>query len=74
MARDNAGKRLLNAAKRYGIVPVGFIDGHLHCERLHAEVRARANDVAMLVDFPSLRTDIALAPRARVMPPATSAE
>ena len=55
MAGDNAGKRLLNAAKRYGIVPVGFIDGHLHCERLHAEVRARANDVAMLVDFPSLR-------------------
>jgi class 3 adenylate cyclase len=47
-ARDNARKRLLNAAKRYGIVPVGFIDGQLHSERLHAEVRARATDVATL--------------------------
>jgi hypothetical protein len=28
-ARERARKRLLNAAKRFGIVPVGFIDGQL---------------------------------------------
>ncbi|HEY3209148.1 MAG TPA: adenylate/guanylate cyclase domain-containing protein [Actinomycetota bacterium] len=35
-ARERARKRLLNAAKRYGIVPVGFIDGQLRSERRHA--------------------------------------
>jgi len=32
-ARERARKRLLNAAKRYGIVPVGFITGQLRSER-----------------------------------------
>lgn len=32
-ARERARKRLLNAAKRYGIVPVGFITGQLQSER-----------------------------------------
>ena len=32
-ARDRARRRLLNAAKRYGIVPVGFIAGQLRSER-----------------------------------------
>lgn len=32
-ARDRARSRLLRAAKRYGIVPVGFIDGQLRPER-----------------------------------------
>ncbi len=34
--RERARKRLLNAAKRYGIVPVGFITGQLQSERRHA--------------------------------------
>ncbi|MGH2629011.1 MAG: adenylate/guanylate cyclase domain-containing protein [Actinomycetota bacterium] len=32
-ARERARRRLLNAAKRFGIVPVGFIDGQLRSER-----------------------------------------
>jgi len=32
-ARDHARRRLLQAAKRYGIVPVGFITGQLRSER-----------------------------------------
>jgi class 3 adenylate cyclase len=35
-ARERARKRLLNAAKRYGIVPVGFITGQLRSEERHA--------------------------------------
>ena len=35
-ARESARKRLLNAAKKYGIVPVGFITGELRTERRHA--------------------------------------
>lgn len=35
-ARERARKRLLNAARKYGIVPVGFIDGQLKSERRHA--------------------------------------
>ncbi|HEY3097427.1 MAG TPA: adenylate/guanylate cyclase domain-containing protein [Methylomirabilota bacterium] len=35
-ARERARKRLLNAAKKYGIVPVGFITGELRSERRHA--------------------------------------
>src|SRR6059036_1574556 len=35
-ARDRARRRLLNAAKKYGIVPVGFITGQLQSERRHA--------------------------------------
>src|SRR6185295_9319542 len=32
-ARERARRRLLNAAKKYGIVPVGFITGQLRSER-----------------------------------------
>jgi class 3 adenylate cyclase len=32
-SRDRARRRLLNAAKRYGIVPVGFMAGQLRSER-----------------------------------------
>jgi class 3 adenylate cyclase len=35
-ARERARRRLLNAAKRFGIVPVGFITGQLRSERRHA--------------------------------------
>ena len=37
-ARERARTRLLNAAKKYGIVPVGFITGQL---RIGAEKRRR---------------------------------
>jgi class 3 adenylate cyclase len=47
-ARERARKKLLNAAKRYGIVPVGFIDGQLRSEREHGQVQARSIDVATL--------------------------
>jgi class 3 adenylate cyclase len=43
-ARDKARRRLLNAAKKHGIVPVGFIDGQFRSERRNA----RPNDVATL--------------------------
>jgi class 3 adenylate cyclase len=39
--RERARKRLLTAAKRYGIVPVGFITGQLATERLEGESRGR---------------------------------
>src|SRR6516165_6523120 len=32
-SRDKARRRLLNAAKKFRIVPVGFIDGQLRSER-----------------------------------------
>jgi class 3 adenylate cyclase len=35
-ARERARKRLLNAAKKYSLVPVGFITGQLRSERQHA--------------------------------------
>src|SRR3989442_3617957 len=35
-ARERARKRLLNAAKKYGIVPVGFITGQIRSEGRHA--------------------------------------
>jgi class 3 adenylate cyclase len=35
-ARERARRRLLNAAKKYRIVPVGFITGQLQTERRHA--------------------------------------
>jgi class 3 adenylate cyclase len=40
-ARERARKRLLSAAKKYGIVPVGFITGQLQSEREFGELRAR---------------------------------
>src|SRR6266567_2916244 len=56
-ARERARSRLLNAAKRYGIVPVGFFDGQIRSERAQAaldtepprgEVQARSTDAATL--------------------------
>jgi class 3 adenylate cyclase len=49
-ARETARTRLLNAAKRYRIVPVGFITGQLQSERKHAaaQIRATAIDAAAL--------------------------
>ena len=38
-ARERARKRLLTAAKKYGIVPIGFITGQLATERLGACLR-----------------------------------
>jgi len=35
-ARERARRRLLNAAKKYGIVPIGFITGQLQDEQKHA--------------------------------------
>lgn len=49
-ARERTRKRLLNAAKKYSIVPVGFITGQLQTEREHAaaQIRATAIDAAAL--------------------------
>lgn len=47
-AREKARQRLLAAAKKYGIVPIGFFDGQLRNERLQAEIKGRATDVASL--------------------------
>jgi class 3 adenylate cyclase len=40
VARERARMRLLNAAKKYRIVPVGFIAGQLQSERRHATADA----------------------------------
>jgi len=40
-ARQRARKRLLTAAKKHGIVPIGFITGQLASERLEGESRGR---------------------------------
>src|SRR6266508_797477 len=41
-AQERARKRLLNAAKKYGIVPVGFITGQLQSERQLGQLLALA--------------------------------
>ena len=57
-ARERARKRLLNAAKKYGIVPVGFITGQLQSEREFGELR-RAKPVQLPSGFVTmLMTDI----------------
>jgi class 3 adenylate cyclase len=48
VARERARQRLLRAAKKHGIVPLGFFDGQLRKERLQTEIKARARDVATL--------------------------
>jgi class 3 adenylate cyclase len=47
-ARDRARTRLLNAAKKYRIVPVGFITGQLQDVRIRGEIEARASEVRTL--------------------------
>ena len=44
-ARERARKRLLTAAKKYGIVPIGFITGQLASERQEGESSGRAGVV-----------------------------
>jgi class 3 adenylate cyclase len=48
VARERARARLLRAAKKYGIVPLGFFDHQLRRERTEGEIRARAGAVAKL--------------------------
>ena len=47
-ARDRARTRLLKAAKKYGIVPVGFITGQLQNVRIRGEIEARVSEVRTL--------------------------
>jgi class 3 adenylate cyclase len=47
-ARDRARVRLLKAARKYGIVPVGFMDGQLLNVRTRAEVEARSSPIDTL--------------------------
>lgn len=47
-ARERARRRLLQAAKRYGIAPLGFFDGQLRKERRQGELKAQAADIARL--------------------------
>lgn len=47
-AREKARQRLLAAARKYAIVPIGFFDGQLRSERLQAETKSRATDIARL--------------------------
>jgi len=47
-ARERARQRLLRAAKKYGIVPLGFFDGQLRKERQQTSIKARARDIASL--------------------------
>lgn len=47
-ARERARQRLLRAAKKHGIVPIGFFDVQLKKERFEGEVTARAKDVGSL--------------------------
>ncbi len=47
-ARDRARTRLLKAAKKYGIVPVGFITGQLRNVRIRGEAEARVSEVRTL--------------------------
>ncbi len=47
-ARDRARTKLLRAAKKYGIVPVGFITGQLRNVRIRGEIEARVSEVRTL--------------------------
>lgn len=47
-ARDRARTRLLRAAKKYGIVPVGFMTGQLRNVRIRGEAEARVSEVRTL--------------------------
>jgi len=47
-ARDRARTRLLRAAKKYGIVPVGFMTGQLRNVRIRGEAEARVSEMRTL--------------------------
>jgi class 3 adenylate cyclase len=67
-ARDRARNRLLRAAKRHGIVPVGFIDGQIRPERrlptgrvglLYADIEDSTGHLAVLGDaYPRVISDL----------------
>ncbi|HKW77775.1 MAG TPA: adenylate/guanylate cyclase domain-containing protein [Candidatus Limnocylindria bacterium] len=44
-ARERARERVLRAARKYGIVPIGFFDGQLRKERQQRASRARAAEM-----------------------------
>jgi len=48
VARERARQRLLKAASKYGISPIGFFGGQLRKERRQGEVNARSAKVASL--------------------------
>lgn len=48
VARERARQRLLRAAKKHGIVPLGFFDGQLRKERQQGEITARSKDIKSL--------------------------
>src|SRR2546428_2113001 len=53
-ARERARKRLLNAAKKYGIVPIGFITGQLQSARSqapHAPPRPKGFVTRLMTDI-----------------------
>jgi class 3 adenylate cyclase len=47
-ARERARKRLLNAAKKFRMVPVGFITGQLESERRQGQIEATSTTAASL--------------------------
>lgn len=47
-ARDRARTRLLRAAKKYAIVPVGFITGQLENVRIRGQIEARARELSTM--------------------------
>jgi class 3 adenylate cyclase len=47
-ARERARQRLLKAAEKFGINPIGFFDGQLRKERRQGELRAAAARIATL--------------------------
>lgn len=47
-ARERARQRLVRAARKHGIVPIGFFDKQLQKERAWGELKAKGADVARL--------------------------
>lgn len=47
-ARERARQRLLKAAQKYGVAPLGFFDGQLRKERRQGQIKAQAADLASL--------------------------
>ena len=49
-ARDTARRRLLRAAKKYGIVPIGFMTSQLEAKRIQGQLEAGGVDFSSLPD------------------------
>jgi class 3 adenylate cyclase len=64
-ARDRARLRLLNAAKKHGIVPIGFMTGQLRSERYEAEKLAIENE-RLLGEVAARATELHELPTGRV--------